>query len=310
MTAFRDQTWNIGWRSAQVFLVCVFFQHQYLWLRNCHINVSLTSTMKRKATPTVKVKDFKVNVKYWWIFQDVNINISHSNLFKIQVRKTFSLSSTLRVNIDNSTFRALHTSGKCEVFGNYLYFIVGNETTHPLMDISNSRMVLSQSHFIQRENSSSALLLNATHSDVTVRDTTFQDMLSIGGIIRVQNKSELFLERVAFVRNGNLSSLSAITLSLESSIRVVNSVFSWNEAANGSCIYMGVDGRKFWWFQTLAIRSNCVSLPGLAVMFSGFLAPFDWTRDTDQRWLMSRVLWFNYGSWFARYKRNNWIPIK
>ena len=61
-----------------------------------------------------------------------------------------------------------------------------------------------------------------------------------------------------------------------------------------------VDGRKFWWFRTLAIRSNCVSLPRLAVMFSGFLAPFDWTRDIDQRWLMSRVLWFNYGSWFAR----------
>ncbi len=68
--------------------------------------------------------------------------------------------------------------------------------------------------------------------------------------------------------------------------------------------------QKFWWLGFSQFAVIVFLFLGSYWCLLDFLHPIDWTRDINEGWLMSRVLWLDYGSWFARQKGNKQIMVE
>ncbi len=215
-----------------------------MWLTKCHIKIGLSSEKEKKTTPTVEVKGLETAGKNWWIFEDINVNISYSNLFKVQVARKFVASSSLTVNILNSTVQALDISGEYQVVAKKLFFVPGTERTQPpSMNITSSRVILRQSRFTGRGRLS-ASLIHAVRSDITVIDTTIQDIrqvpsigsdndpwYSVWGVLHVRNQSRLYLKQVTFIRNGgDLNDVVLVSVEDNSTVTLDHCLFHNNSA--------------------------------------------------------------------------------
>ncbi len=67
--------------------------------------------------------------------------------------------------------------------------------------------------------------------------------------------------------------------------------------------------QKFWRLGFSQFAVIVFLFPGSHWCLLDFLHPIDWTPDINEGWLMSRVLWSDYGLWFARQKRNKQIMV-
>lgn len=117
-------------------------------------------------------------------------------------------------------------------------FSVGNEASEPLMDVRNSTMVVSQSHFIGENRLSTGPIFKASFSRVTLRKTTIKELTATQGLIYVVQKSNLFLDQVSIVGNGDFPYPSAISVASHTTVQVANSSFIFNKAAKGSCFFI------------------------------------------------------------------------
>ena len=183
-----------------------------------------------------------------WTIHDLNLFIHDSSMFKVKLFLDERLSHQAYVrmiHIVNSTFGHMNVRGgyniqvfDCIVDGN----TVMSKST--LLDVVGGTLSVSNSSFqhLGEEATGAATspgLLRAVGCKIHMVSVNCSNNKAPGGLIQIQNGSELNVQNSTFINNGNISSPSSvISVKFDSSLFISDSLFSCNVASYGSWIWL------------------------------------------------------------------------
>ena len=180
-----------------------------------------------------------------WTIQGLNLFINDSNLASVQFfirHKVICQICRREIDIVNSTFGHMKIRGgyniqisDCTVDG---ATVMSNST---LLDVMGGTLNVSNSSFqhLGGSKAESSGLLRAVGCRIHMVGVNSSNNEAPGGLIQIQNGSELFLHNSTFINNGHASSISSvISMIFNSSLTISTSVFSGNTASNGSCLWL------------------------------------------------------------------------
>ncbi len=180
----------------------------------------------------------KSHINTVWELEDINLNVTKSNLFKLHLSRKQKFTSNV-ASIYNSSFESLSVSGGLHIKISECAFLIGSETANPMIHIMESNLIVLESTFAGNRNSSHAEIVKSSASKIKILKTCFEGITAEMGIIIVQKRSQLLLKNSTFFQNGNFSSESGIVLTSYSTASVYHSLFSQNRAATGSSFHVG-----------------------------------------------------------------------
>ena len=180
-----------------------------------------------------------------WTIQGLSLFVKESHLEKVRFfieQNSTSHKYAKEVRIVNSTFGHMnirsgydiHVSD-CTVDGNTM---TSNST---LLDVVDGTLSVSNSSFqhLTGDVAEGPGLLTAVRCRIHILGVNCFNNKAVGGLIQVQDGSELFVQNSAFMNNGYVSSPSSvISMKFNSSLFISDSLFSGNAASNGSCFYL------------------------------------------------------------------------
>ena len=200
------------------------------------------------------VDDISVNFrgvslsKTSWTVQGLNLFINDSNLMNVQffIRNKPICPICMKENrIVNSIFGHLSIKGgynvhvsDCKVDG---ATVMPNST---LLDMMGGTLSVSNSSFQYLGESAGSVnvdpgLLRAVGCRIHMVGVNCSNNEVPGGLIQIQNGSELFVQNSTFINNGHVSSPSSvISVKFNSSLFISGSLFSGNVASDGSCLWL------------------------------------------------------------------------
>ena len=171
-----------------------------------------------------------------WTIRGMNMKLTQSHLLLMNATLENSNTQTKKLaEIGNSFFGRLNISGyevrisECSIDGTYRSKVT-------LLDIRDSRLNVTNSSFYNHEVKDNSAIINASSTDVKIKDSVFTKNLGKEGVIQLLNGSNLELEKCNFSRNGEMFfAESTILLKSKSSVRVVDCFFHLNWASSGGC---------------------------------------------------------------------------
>ena len=180
-----------------------------------------------------------------WTIQGLSLLVKESHLEKAKFfieQNCTSHRYAEEVRIVNSTFGHMNIRGAfninvtdCTVNGNT---VTSNST---LLDVVDGTLSVSYSSFQHLTGGvpEGPGLLRAVACRIHILGVNCFNNKAVGGLIQVQDESELFVQNSAFMNNGYVSSPSSvISMKFNSSLFISDSLFSGNAASNGSCFYL------------------------------------------------------------------------
>ncbi len=194
--------------------------------------------MEQNALPTFSLFGVSCNVPNQWLFENVQINMSSSNVQNIKFLLKSTTKHELFSTITNSTFGKLVVAGKYSVKVQDMYCNSG-QGTDTLMELFNSSMEVKNCVFTGEGKGNTGGILRASSSKIALNTIHIKNVKTTDGIIHIMNGSHLIMNNVSVTNNGLNTASSAVQLSEHSSTTVKHSLFSGNKAANGSCFYLG-----------------------------------------------------------------------
>ena len=180
-----------------------------------------------------------------WTIQELSLFVKESHLEKVKIfieQNCTSHKYAKEVRIVNSTFGHMNIRGAfnihvtdCAVDGS----TVTSDST--LLDVVGGSLSVSNSSFQHLTGgvSEGPGLLRAVGCSIHVLGVNCSNNEAPGGLIQIQNESELLVQNSTFINNGDVSSPSSvISITFNSSLFISDSLFSGNAASSGSCILL------------------------------------------------------------------------
>ena len=175
-----------------------------------------------------------------WTIHELNLFINDSHLGKVKFFIGQNATSQKDVGIANSTFGYLNITGgynihvsDCTVDGNT---VTSNST---LLDVMGGTLSVSNSSFQYLNEVEGQGLLKAVGCRIHMVGVKCSNNKAPGGLIHIQNRSQLFMQNSTFENNGHVSSPSSvISIKFDSSLFISDSLFTDNAALNGTCIWL------------------------------------------------------------------------
>ena len=205
-------------------------------VRNLKAEISLFTPKIKNVL--LKIIDANLLESNWSI---VGLNVVISNAYlghsKVNVYVKPKEGTHKYVNVSNSTI------GQLRISGGYLIkisncFINGNtRLSETLIHATNCILSIKDSVFYNfKSYYNSPAILNAISSIVDIQDIFCSNNSGSQGLIQVLNGSKLYLVNSDFEDNGNIFSLSCISIRFNSSATVFNSTFVSNVAIDGAAL--------------------------------------------------------------------------
>ena len=180
-----------------------------------------------------------------WTIHGLNLLINNSNLEKVKFlisHQPICQICRREIKIVNSTFGPLnirsgyniHVSD-CTIDG---ATVTPNST---LLDVVGGTLSVSNSSFQHLGGGviEVPLLLKAVGCRIHMMGVNCPNNEAPGGLIQIQNGSELFVQNSTFENNGDGSYQTlVIVMKINSSLCITSSVFSGNSGLNGSCLWL------------------------------------------------------------------------
>ena len=180
-----------------------------------------------------------------WTIQDFNLFIVDSDLPNVNLflkEKVSTQTHARKIHVENSAFGHMNIRGgynirmsDCAVDG---ATVMSNAT---LLDVVGGTLSVSNSSFQHLGGGVIEVpwLLKAVGCRIHMMGVNCSNNEAPGGLIQIQNGSELFLHNSTFMNNGfDRFSSSVISVKTNSSLSISHSVFSENIASNGSCLWL------------------------------------------------------------------------
>ena len=169
---------------------------------------------------------------------DAEVDIS-VNFTAVSLSKT---SWTIQIHVENSAFGHMNIRGgynirmsDCAVDG------ATGMSNATLLDVVGGTLSVSNSSFQHLGGGVIEVpwLLKAVGCRIHMMGVNCSNNEAPGGLIQIQNGSELFVQNSTFMNNGfDRFSSSVISVKTNSSLSISHSVFSENIASNGSCLWL------------------------------------------------------------------------
>ena len=141
------------------------------------------------------------------------------------------------VNASNSTIGHLSVSDGFQVTISNCFIDGRTRLRETFIRVTNCTLTIQDSIFYNFESYyNSPAILKAMFSLVYVQDIFCSNSVGSDGLIQILNGSKLYLENSDFEDNGNIFTLSTISIKFHSSAVVFNSTFVSNSAVDGAAI--------------------------------------------------------------------------
>ena len=185
-----------------------------------------------------------------WTIHGLNLLINNSNLEKVTFlisHKPICQICRRQIDIVNSTF------GHMNIRSGYNIHVsdctIDGKTVTPnttLLDVVGGALSVSNSSFQYLSNRVHGFyivptILRAVGCRIHMVGVNCSNNEAVGGLIQVQNGSELFVQNSTFEHNGVRSDeyqSLIIAMNINSSLCITRSVFSGNSGLNGSCLWL------------------------------------------------------------------------
>ena len=221
-----------------MFTLCVISsQEKFPWVRNLTAEISLFTT-KNKNDVLLKFIDASLLESNWSI---VGLNVVITNAYlghsKVNVSVGPKQETQKYVNISNSTIGQLSISGGYQIIISNCFINGKTRLSETLIHVTNSILTIKDSIFYNfKSYYNSPAILNAISSIVDIQDISCSYNSGSQGLIQISNGSKLYLANSEFENNGNIFSLSCVSIRFHSSATVFNTSFVSNSAVDGAAL--------------------------------------------------------------------------
>ena len=141
------------------------------------------------------------------------------------------------VNVSNSTIGHLSISDGFQITISNCFIDGRTRLSETLIRVTNSILTIQDSMFYNfKSYYNSPALLKAMFSLVYIQDNFCSNNVGSGGLIQILNGSQLNLSNSDFEDNGNIFTLSTISINFHSSALLFNSKFVSNSAVDGAAL--------------------------------------------------------------------------
>ena len=214
-------------------------QEVFPWVRNVNAEISLFST-KKKNDRSALLKLIDVNLlESHLTINGLNVEINNVYLghWIVSVYKKTYQEGEKYFNVSNSTIGHLSISDGFQVTISNCFIDGRTRLSETLIRVTNCILTIQDSMFYNfKSHYNSPAILKAMFSLVYIRDIFCSNNVGSVGLIQILNGSKLFLANSDFEDNGNIFTLSTISIKYHSSAVVFNSTFVSNSAVDGAAL--------------------------------------------------------------------------